>query len=216
MKRIFNTTEEVIDANELSQKLKQSALEIKKLYMELRDSQERFENATRMMPAVYCELDEKHCFMYVNETGLRIFGYTENEVLGKSCLDLLPKEYHALHIHRLENLKKGKCNSSMRCKMVKKNGEILDCIIQSSPIIKDGNIIGSRCVINDITLLIKKDEELSRLKEENNSIFAVLDYVNQNKTLADSLFSEASKVIDPILLNDFRGSLITGGFLGAA
>jgi PAS domain S-box-containing protein len=203
------------ESEDLKEKLKQAVIQAKEMFKELHDSNERFESATRMLPVTYCELDTENRFTYVNDTGLRIFGFNKDEVIGKSCLDLLPMEYHSLHLHRLDNLKKGKCNPPINCKMSKKNGELIDCIIQSSPILKDFKMVGSRCVINDISALIRKDEELQRLKE-HNEILAVLESVNQNPFLANTLYMEASKSIDPMLLDSFKDRLVTTGFLPAA
>ena len=59
----------------------------------LRASEGRYRELVQTMSEALALTDKKHCVTYVNDSFCRMFGYASDEVLGKSLLDFVHKDY---------------------------------------------------------------------------------------------------------------------------
>jgi PAS domain S-box-containing protein len=87
-----------------------------------------------------------------NAAATRVFGYTEEELIGSSILKLIPPELHSEEPEILRRLRAGQRIDHYETRRVRKNGESLDVSLTISPI-KDalGKIIGVSKIARDIT-----------------------------------------------------------------
>ncbi len=93
-----------------------------------------------------------------NGAAERMFGYTEEEIVGQTIYKIIPADRHDEELQMLGHLKKGERVDHFETKRVTKDGRLLDMSITSSPV-RDtqGNIIGVSKIMRDITE--KKQEE---------------------------------------------------------
>jgi PAS domain S-box-containing protein len=96
-----------------------------------------------------------------NSAAERLFGYTEEEMLGQSIMKLIPKDREAEEVEIISKLKKGEKIDHFETKRVTKQGNLLDISLTISPIRdSNGTVIGASKIARDITLR-KKGEELN-------------------------------------------------------
>jgi PAS domain S-box-containing protein len=87
-----------------------------------------------------------------NEGARRMFGYTADEIVGKSILLLIPEELRYEEDEILRKLRAGERVDHYETRRRKKNGEIVDVSVTISPV-KDenGRVIGASKIARDIS-----------------------------------------------------------------
>jgi PAS domain S-box-containing protein len=87
-----------------------------------------------------------------NEGAKRLFGYSEEEIVGKSVLTLIPPDLHKEEPSILAKLQRGERIEHFETVRVTKNGRSVQVSLTVSPI-KDGEgrVIGASKIVRDIT-----------------------------------------------------------------
>jgi PAS domain S-box-containing protein len=111
-----------------------------------------FEELYHSAPCGYHSLDLAGNIIRINRTELKMLGYAEPEVVGKSIADLIaPENIEALHKHLAVIQTRGWLRD-IECQMVRKDGGIVPI---SATVVRvndaHGNYIGSRATIIDIS-----------------------------------------------------------------
>ncbi len=103
-----------------------------------------------------------------NQGSERVYGYTSDEILGKSISLIIPKDLSDEFQSILEKLRKGEPVDHLETKRLKKNGELIDVALSISPL-KDaaGNIVGASAISRDIT----EKKQLERMLEFRETLF---------------------------------------------
>ncbi|ASZ12690.1 PAS domain S-box protein [Chitinophaga pendula] len=112
-----------------------------------------------------------------NASAQRIFGYTAEEIIGKSILTIIPQDRQQEEVVIQQRLRQGERIEHFETKRITKNGEILDIALTVSPI-KDsfGKIIGASKIIRDVTAQqmaerqIRESETLFRMAVESTRL----------------------------------------------
>ncbi|MEW6735701.1 MAG: PAS domain S-box protein [Acidobacteriota bacterium] len=101
-----------------------------------------------------------------NKGAERIFGYTADEVIGKSISILIPSDRHDEEPGILERLKKGERIDHYETIRITKDGKLRDISLTVSPI-KDqsGRIIGASKIARDITERKRIEKEIREHRE---------------------------------------------------
>jgi PAS domain S-box-containing protein len=127
-----------------------------------RESEEKyrdlFENANDAIFIVDADLN----YVDVNNKAVELFGFSRNELLTMNILDAVPPEQRSRSFQELSKLKKKESYDKFIGKMKTKEGRWLDVEVSSSPIVKDGSVVGSRDIVRDITERRKLEEELAK------------------------------------------------------
>lgn len=101
-----------------------------------------------------------------NQAAERLFGYTAEEVVGRSVTILMPPEHLGEEPDILKRIRQGRFVQYETIRR-RKDGTLLDISLTVSPIKdEEGRIIGASKVARDITERRRQEEELRRLKEE--------------------------------------------------
>jgi len=96
-----------------------------------------------------------------NKGAERIFGYTADEVIGKSVQILIPDDHPDEEPRILARLRAGKRIEHYETQRVRKDGSLVDISLTVSPIKNpDGKIIGASKIVHDITERKRAEEKL--------------------------------------------------------
>jgi PAS domain S-box-containing protein len=94
----------------------------------------------------------------------KLFGYTENEMIGQSIMKLIPKDREGEESEIVSKLKKGEKIDHFETKRITREGELLDISLTISPIRdSNGTVIGASKIARDITARKKSEEINARL-----------------------------------------------------
>lgn len=111
-----------------------------------------------------------------NAGAQRIFGYSAEEVIGKSILLLIPPERHDEETGILERLRRGERVEHFETVRRRKDGTFIDVSITVSPILNaNGDIIGASKIAREITERIHAERAL----REEHAITEQLNLVAQ-------------------------------------
>lgn len=118
----------------------------------LRASEERFKNMAELLPTVICEMDQNMRVTYINNLGFEIMGYSHEDLkAGVKGLDFLHPDDVAKADARFQKLMQNQAVDATEYRLITKDGDEITVVINSSPILKEGEAIGARSSITDIT-----------------------------------------------------------------
>src|SRR6185312_10837288 len=120
----------------------------------------------------------------------KIFGYSAEEIIGKSIMLLIPPERRAEERMILERIRNGQRVHHYETMRLRRDGVLLDVSLTISPI-KDaeGKVIGASKIARDIT-------ERKRNESQQHALYDFITKINRTTNLTD-IYDAA---IDAILL----------------
>src|SRR6185436_7693206 len=117
-----------------------------------------------------------------NDGACRIFGYTEEEVVGQPINILIPPDRQDEEPKIIERLKRGERVDHFQTVRVRKDGQKIDLSLTISPIRNSrGQIIGASKIARDITEHKRLQEELEQLLEQEQSAREQAEMANRVK-----------------------------------
>ena len=143
----------------------------------LKNSEEQYRMLFRMNPLPMWVYSEKTFeFLAVNDAAIRHYGYSEEEFLKKTIMDIRPASEISKLLEHSSNSVNGKNASHQGVwKHRKKDGTIIEVEITKGPLKMNG-IEANLAIINDITE--KKKVEAS-LRKTEESLFMVLNNIDE-------------------------------------
>jgi len=190
MKSQEKTTAELVeDLSALKQRiheLEQSESEFQKTEQALRSSEARFRELAELLPETVFESDMQGTLIFANKNAFDRFGYTRNDFEGGlSFLDMVVPHDRDRVLENMQSIIKGEKIGSSEYVVKRKDGSIFPTMIHSSVITRDGQPVGFRGFVIDITER-KQAEEALRIhnltfSEVLNSLDALV-YVADMKT----------------------------------
>jgi PAS domain S-box-containing protein len=149
----------------------------------LRDSEEKyrdlFENANDAIFIVDADLN----YVDVNKRASEIYGFSREEFLNMNIADVIPPEQLPQSEVEFGKLREQGTYERFTGKMRTKDGRWLDVEVNSSAIIKDGVVIGSRDIVRDITDRKRTEDAL---RASQNFLQTVIDTEPECVKLMDS------------------------------
>lgn len=129
-------------------------------------SEERFRSIADNSGSVIWEVDATGRYTYLSAACHRVYGYLEEELLGKYFFEIFPEnkreEYKNLGLQLLE---KGGDIQAFENPIQRKNGEMIWVNTYASPILNDnGDLVGYRGADSDITAEKNAKEELLKFE----------------------------------------------------
>jgi PAS domain S-box-containing protein len=111
----------------------------------------------------------------------RIFGYTPQEVIGRSILMLIPPERHAEEEDILACIRRGEAVEHYETVRVAKDGRRLDISLTISPV-RDGTgrVIGASKIARDITARRQMEDDLREQDRRKDEFLALLAHELRN------------------------------------
>ena len=102
-----------------------------------------------------------------NKSAERVFGYTAEEIVGKSVLALIPEDRQSEETDIIARLHKGERIEHFETVRKRKDGTLIDVSLTISPV-KDpsGRIVGASKIARDITAQKRAENELRRADQD--------------------------------------------------
>ncbi len=125
-----------------------------------------FEGLVDNMPDAIAIFDDAGTITEVNSRFTRMFGYSEEEALGKNISDLVgpPDRLEEAHAYR-RRITSGEIVDVETVRM-RKDGSLIDVSLRSAPVIVDHNRIGHFVIYRDISPRKQGEMERSRLESQ--------------------------------------------------
>jgi len=202
IQEISKLNQQIIKLKESEDKNKQKLKEIKTLL-------------DKLPQAVY-EIDKKGNFTFLNQNAMETWGFTENELKnGLPSLQTLIPEDRPRAINNINKLLSGKKLGVNEYTAIKKNGTTFPILIYGSPKYKNGEIVGTRGVVVDISKLKNIEKTLLKSQQEFASLFKsspeALVYIDEKSKILD-INAQFSKLFG-YTLEEIKGKNIDNGMI---
>lgn len=134
-------------------------------------SEKRYREMALMLPQTIYETDAYGYVTYINKAGTEMYGYDQEDINnGLNVADTIIKEDKERLYNNFLATVKGNSSHGNRYMAKRKDGSLFPVEIYSGPIIENGNSLGTRGVVYDITDRVKAETEL----RESNELFKTL------------------------------------------
>ncbi len=170
--------------------------ERKQMEDRLREQEQRFRETVNLLPQPYGEFDLEGNATFLNKTCLDMFQYTgEDFEQGLTVMQVIHPDDRGRAGRNIQNVLQGAETEGYEYRFVRKDGTAFPCLVYSQPIQRDGNVIGFKSMLFDITERKQLEQELRESEEKyatlveqgNDGIMIVQDgnVAYCNETLLD-------------------------------
>jgi len=161
----------------------------------LRESEQKFKDLAEQLPQAICEIDMDSRFTYANRYGLESIGYTLEEIQKASAIDFVIPEQRDRLIENIGKILKGEKFDNHEYSVVRKDGSTYPALIYTNAIIRNGQPVGIRGVILDIT-------ERKKIEQMKNDFVSFISH--QLRTPVAGLMAYIDNMLEGITgeLND--------------
>ncbi|WP_157197254.1 PAS domain S-box protein [Methanohalobium evestigatum] len=143
------------------------ALKNSKAFQALEKSEERYRSIFETAASLITSVDENGTIVDCNNQIKNILGYEKEEVIGQSMTKIIHPDYVNKSFEILHEILNYGFSYNKEYKMVRKDGELIDVLINSSGVDKiNGNYSRTICIINDITKSKEFEHELKKSEEK--------------------------------------------------
>ncbi len=126
----------------------------KLLFRELAQSEKRYRQLVDTLPTGLCEIDPAFHIRYINPAGLALIGYDAEDIeRGVHLNTLLDSEDRAKAQRRLAMLRRDRPIVSTEYRLCRKNGKTAEVLVNSTPIVQDGELKAIQTSLTDVTEL---------------------------------------------------------------
>ncbi|HOT04308.1 MAG TPA: PAS domain S-box protein [Methanolinea sp.] len=132
----------------------------KALQEALRASEEKYRLLIEKADEGVWMVDRDYRTTFVNPHLGEMLGYSPEEMLGRQVIEFMPASYREVHLKRVRERLAGK-SERFEQQFIRKDGSTIWVSASTSPIIKNGEIVGAFSLLTDITSR-KKAEELQK------------------------------------------------------
>lgn len=140
----------------------------------LKESERRYRELADLLPQTIFELDARGNIIFANSFGLKTFRYTQIDLMyGLHVFEVVdPKDKERI----LEDVRQSLDRSSSQFgqgyeyRMIRKDGSTFPAVVYPAPIVKDGNVLGWRGIVVDISER-KAAEEALQESEKTLQVF---------------------------------------------
>jgi len=191
------TTSPIIEVNDVARVIEDAAAKRKQAEEELRKTTQTLEGLIQASPVAIIMLDLDGKVKMWNPAAEKMFGWSEEEVLGQP-LPTVPvneqEEFRGLY----KSVLQGNSLSGMEIRRQKRDGSLIDVSISTAPIRDvDGNIIGSMGILTDITERKQTGVKLQNSRDQLRALAAHLQTVREEeqKRIARELHDESGQLL---------------------
>jgi PAS domain S-box-containing protein len=157
----------------------------------LKESEEKFRDLAELLPETIFLTDEKGNLTFVNRAGLEAFGYTVDEYKnGFNVIQALAYEDRDRALENISKLSKNEPTIGREYMALRKDGTKFPVIVYANSVIKEGNRVGMRGILVDITERKQAERQIEKTLLEKKILLRELKHrVNNNLQLLKSMIS---------------------------
>jgi PAS domain S-box-containing protein len=141
---------------------------------DLRRSEEKYRDLFENAIDAICITDRDQKYLDVNRRAIELFGYSREEFLSMNVRDMLPPGQIARSEKEFAKLTESGSYEKFTGQARRKDGTYIDIEVSSSAIVEQGQVIGSRDIIRDITER-RKAEAL--LRDSENRMRSIVESI---------------------------------------
>jgi PAS domain S-box-containing protein len=135
----------------------------KRAEIALQESEERFRELADSLPQAVFEIDVQGRFVYVNRTGLEMFGYTKEEGgQGLHVAEMVAPQDRERALLNIKARMSGNRNEHHEYTALRKDGTTFPATVHSIPVMREGRLAGLRGILIDITDRKRLETEVLR------------------------------------------------------
>ena len=148
-------------------RLEKEISERKRIEQDLSESRQQYLDIVKLLPEAIFDSDLSGKITYVNDTGVRLFGYSHSDFeKGIYVQQLISPECMAeMRLHSSTIFKTGQEKRSEFIG-VKKDGSTFPFSINATPVQRNNKFIGTRGIVIDFTEQKRIEEELKKFADE--------------------------------------------------
>ncbi len=136
----------------------------------LHHSEERYRHLVDSIKDVLYSVDKYGSITSVNKAVKTLLGLEPNELIGRNILEFIPKEMMSKAKLSMDRIDRGE-NVSTDISIIDKAGRWREIEFNSTPIIKDGKVVGSQGIVRDITEQRQIEKNLKSSEEKFRILF---------------------------------------------
>ena len=164
--------------------------EHKHLQKEIFKSNQRFKELADLLPQIVFETDMQGKLTYVNRQAFQMTGYSPDDLQkDNSVFSIVAEEDRPKAEKNIQNIMAGKGTIGNEYKLVRKDGSVFPVIAYSSPVRENGEAVGLRGIIVDISESKEAERALreskQNYKELSKEFRGLLDAIPDSLTLHD-------------------------------
>lgn len=159
------------------------------LLRDLCESERRYRNLAELLPLAICELDAKGDITFANHYGFSLFGYSPDDLAeGINVAQIIAPQDRERMLATLHDRISGIEEKGSECLGLRRDASSFPALVYSTPIERNDEVVGIRCLLIDITDRKQTEDELKqhrdRLEELVTERSAVLRQSEQRLVLA--------------------------------
>jgi PAS domain S-box-containing protein len=155
--------------------LKNELASLKKANRKLYNEKNRLNTLLELLPEAVYETDVNFNITYANKSALKMFGYSRLDIARKlnAVLFFVEEEKERIQKNRIKQLRKEKIGA-LEYLARRKDGSTFPALIHSSLIEENGEIIGTRGLVFDISSFKESENRLAKTEEKFLDMFNML------------------------------------------
>jgi len=165
----------------------------------LKQSERRFKNLANLLPQPVWETDTDGNLTFANRVSYEKLGYDPGDLeQGIKITDLVVREDRKKIISNFKRVLRGEDFKDHEYTCLRKDGSTFPVLVYSSPIVRDGEMVGLRGITLDISNQKETEKSLERERERLRQLHAAVDRFQQTGT-EEELYKLAIEVTREIL-----------------
>jgi PAS domain S-box-containing protein len=171
--------------------------------LDLKESEERYSAMVNNAPEPVLTL-RKDKILFINDAGVRVSGYSRDEIMGKSILDFLTKDSQKFVMDAMRSRIGKDSVSGYEVEFIRKDGRVIRLIVSAINISYQGEMI-TLALLVEITERKQAEDALKIANRKLNLLSSITRHDIGNQLLALSGYLELSKksLNDPVRTLEF-------------